>query len=415
MFPKPKTKRGEIGLQILNASMLVLAVIFALLITLYPLAPHSEADLDILYLLIILVIVLPAFLSIETILAFIRRAVFIRKNDCKNNISARIIRILYAVCFILAIIMLTYAVAFFIDQINSDLYIDRKPWFSAISYASLLVGLPITFLGLPAIFIVEAVSKKRAKAEGVEFSDNDFCIYKKPLFYVATILALLGALCIPYKYNPDMYNHYPQDPYCLYQRADSHLFSYIKVVDSKTREKVAGKLVVFPFNLEDTDVIISGEDWEYPYEFDVHISYRHYGNDYVSFHHEYLSYFNKFEFFSKDSRRYDFETKEWYDDIGDGAISAFVGDTEQNIPVCHAKDDSLRLHISEALTVEKISVYDKDGNLVKSDDVDYSKLYDLGVGEWYVCVTASYRGGFIYQEQDYEQMYGDFLCKLIIE
>ena len=67
------------------------------------------------------------------------------------------------------------------------------------------------------------------------------------------------------------------------------------------------------------------------------------------------------------------------------------------------------------MTVEKISVYDKDGNLVKSDDVDYSKLYDLGVGEWYVCVTASYRGGFIYQEQDYEQMYGDFLCKLVIE
>ena len=242
MFPKPKTKRGEIWLQILNAEMILFAVLFVAFIIYFPFL-KSFTDFDLLfYPLVIILMFLPGILGIEGVLTFIKRAAFIRKKDFENNIFNKITRAVYILVFILSLPSIPFSFLTIVAEEKHYLRIDESILYEICKVVS-LSGLPFLIIGIIFLYVSCYLSKRKAKRDGVEIQKYGVNIFKSPLLYISLILFALLICCIPFRYEG--YSHNDKKYVCI----DSIAFSYVREVDKDTGETVNGKLLFSPRNI----------------------------------------------------------------------------------------------------------------------------------------------------------------------
>ncbi|MBQ8818848.1 MAG: hypothetical protein IJZ83_09735 [Clostridia bacterium] len=204
MFPKPKTKRGEIGFQIINAVMigifvscLVIPFIFAIKLC----GSIDDGWFGITY-GILLLFSFSFTMFIESILIFVRRIVFIRSKETPKTIFYPALKCAYG---IIAISSIMYLVAFIcsrIINIYNSAIIDNlfgSYFDDVLATIMLYICPPLILICIIAIVVWESFQKRLAKNDGVELFKPEISIYKMPIFYVIVIILFLLVCCIPIK------------------------------------------------------------------------------------------------------------------------------------------------------------------------------------------------------------------------
>ena len=246
MYPNPKTKRGQILLQILNALCIFLPIAYGFSMLMIPFAPgDTEVGFfeigPLLTTFIFLMMTFSAFLFAVAVLLNIRRYVALATNEDGTKKVSGALNVLYIV---LLFVTMTGVLAMIISG-NSDTQTTFRTFCMSFSW----LWCPLISAGL---FIALAILSKKEK-KGVEKPSFSVNIYRHPAFYIVVVVVVLALLCIPVKHDRRSYER-DENGY-IYDRTDAYAYSYIKVEERDTHKTVGYKFVPFPLNYMDTDDI----------------------------------------------------------------------------------------------------------------------------------------------------------------
>ena len=246
MYPYPKTKRGQILAQVLNALGIFVPVVYAAAMLMIPFAPgNSEVGFfeigPILTSFIFIMMTLSGFLFVMTLILNVKRYVALSTNEESTGKTSTALNILYIV--VLFITMLG-AIAMIIAG-NENISGDLKTLCMSFSW----IWCPLIST---ALYIALGILSRKEK-KGREKPVFEVNIYAKPLFWVAVVLAVLILLCLPVKNDRRSYEKYENE--YIYDRTDAYAYSFFKIEDRDTHEAVGYRFVPFPLNYLDTDDI----------------------------------------------------------------------------------------------------------------------------------------------------------------
>ena len=241
MYPNPKTRKGQAWYQIFNAITVGTTIFYPLFLIIAPLAPQTTSSggfLDFspsLVSLFLAVLTFPLFTAIMGILFSIRQFICVKTNKSGKD-NSKIVNMLYIAIFILSLV-------------SAFLYIlyctEKSDLFTFVIILCLIILVLFTTALITQKYII-----KKCGIIGIIKPVFEINIYKKPIFAIAVILFAVFLLSLPasnerasFEYDPNEY---------IYDRTNSFTYSYIKVEDRQTHEQVDSKLVIFPFNYQDT-------------------------------------------------------------------------------------------------------------------------------------------------------------------
>ena len=250
MYPDPKTKKGQILFQILNALCIFTPISYSIAMLMIPFAPgNTEVGFfeigPLLTTFIFLMMTFSGFLFVLAVLLNIRRYVALSTNEEGAGKISFVLNLLYIVTLFVTMVGAVTMILAGNENISGNI----KTLFMSISW----LWCPLISSGL--LIALAILSKKEKKGrEKPSFSVN---IYRHPAFYVALVLLVTALLCIPVKHDRHSYEADEND--YIYDRTDAYAYSYIKIEDRTTHESVGYKFVPFPLNYMDTDDIMEIE------------------------------------------------------------------------------------------------------------------------------------------------------------
>ena len=246
MYPNPKTKKGQILLQILNAFCVFLPIAYGAAMLMIPFAPgDTEVGFfeigPLLTTFIFMMMTFSLFLFAVAVLLNVRRYVALATNeDCTSKVSGAL-NILYIV---LLFFTMLGALAMMVAG-GENVSGSMKTLCMSFSW----IWCPL--ISSVLLIVLAILSKKEKK--GIEKPSFEVDIYHRPLFWIATSALVFALLCIPVKNDRRSYERDEND--YIYDRTDAYAYSYIKVEDRDTHEAVGYRFVPFPLNYMDTDDI----------------------------------------------------------------------------------------------------------------------------------------------------------------
>ena len=250
MYPAPKTVKGQIGVQILNAVIMGSAAFVMLAPLALTFRPQAGADRIFIWLdiAIYLFIVFPFSAFVAAIAAYIRRRICVHQNRTDKKAVDRILDATYLTYLISISAAMCAIIISFLDTDISIL--------ESLAGIIMSIGLVLTIICIPTIVIIEAIQCSHLKRQGIQKPVPKVNIYKRPSFIIAVIAIILVLCCVPIESHKVGYE---TDESHYYHRTDAFAYSYIRKLDRESGEKVDSKLVIFPMNYMDTDTLFGIE------------------------------------------------------------------------------------------------------------------------------------------------------------
>ncbi len=250
MYSYPKTKRGQVLMQILNALCIFVPIAYGIAMLMLPFSPgNTEIGFfeigPLLTSLIFLMMTFSGFLFVMTVLLNIRRYVALSTNEDSENKVSNALNILYIV-----LLFVTMLGALAMILAGSE---NVSGTFNTLCMSFAWIWCPLVSA---ALYIALGILSKKEK-KGIEKPSFEVNIYRKPLFWIAVVLAVFILLLIPVKNDRRSYEA-DENGY-IYDRTDAYAYSFFKIEDRDTHKVVGYKFVPFPLNYMDTDDIFGIE------------------------------------------------------------------------------------------------------------------------------------------------------------